>query len=80
VTEQRRLEALADFEGIAQREHALKKALEEEKEKKNALKRKLKEPNDEQNYNEHQILQRKFLKIKDFLHMSRVSLCVLLAS
>ena len=83
MKEHRRLEALADFDSIAQKQKDLQKQLAEleaEKTKKKNLKRSLDEPGDADYNQQTQVLQRKYLKIKDFLHMSRVSLYFLLAS
>ena len=80
MTEKQRLEALADFEGIAQRELARQKQLQKDVAKTKNRKRKAEEPNGEKTYQDNQILQRKYMKIKDFLHMSRISQCFLLVS
>lgn len=71
VIEQRRLELLADFDGIAKREKELAEELAKAKGERKALKRKVQEdegPNP-------QILLRKYLKIKDFQHVSRILVC-----
>ena len=70
--EKRRLEQLADFDAISERELKLRKKLQEEKDNKKAMARELEAKNSE-GYNEIQILHRKFMKVKDFLHMSRIA-------
>lgn len=68
--EKRRLEQLADFDAIRERELKLRKKLQEEKDKKKAMAREIKGKNST-GYNANQIWQRKFMKVKDFLHMSK---------
>ena len=70
--EKRRLEQLADFDAISERELKLRKKRQEEMDKKKAKAGEL-GGNKSTGYTETQILQRKLLKVKDFLHMSRIA-------
>lgn len=69
VVEQRRLEQLADLDAITKRQDALEEENRRLKSKRKAKNDRAQEPGEAR----PQVLQRKFLKIKDFQHVSTES-------